>query len=249
MRVQGLCVMGVATALTLAGGARSATTETGPAYDIQGRYYDTCACHVSCSCGANVTLPTEGHCDGIVLLHIDAGSVGAVGMGGLSLAIVLRSPGGKKVADALDTGDMDHLTVYIDDRATPEQRHVMPSLLMGLLGTKEVKGFKPPQFAPMTLSHDGDSARFQIAGGAKLSFDIENIDVEKARPGVAHSEGKRITLTNVAPFPWIKNVTQGYSKLFKYSDYGVNWEYKDRNAFFGTFATRGTSPAAPPPPR
>lgn len=215
-------------------------------YDVRGRYYDTCACHVSCSCGANVTLPSEGHCDGVILLHVDSGKVGTVGMDGMNLAIVLRTPGGKKVSDAFDAGDMDHLTVYIDDRATSEQRQVMPSLLMGLLGTKEVKGFKPPQFAPMILSQEGDSARFQIAGGAKLSFDIENIDVEKTRPGVPHSEGKRIALTNVAPFPWISNVTQGYSKLFKYSDYGVSWEYKDRNAFFGTFATRGTSPAPPP---
>jgi len=216
MRARVLCVASIAAALALVGSVRSAKTEVkGPDYDVQGRYYDTCACHVSCSCGANVTLPSEGHCDGIILLHIDA-------------------------------VDMDHLTVYIDDRATSEQRQVMPSLLMGLLGTKEVKGFKPPQFAPMILSQEGDSARFQIAGGAKLSFDIENIDVEKTRPGVPHSEGKRIALTNVAPFPWISNVTQGYSKLFRYSDYGVSWEYKDRNAFFGTFATKGTSPAPPP---
>lgn len=28
----------------------------------------------------------------------------------------------------------------------------------------------------------------------------------------------------------------------------VNWEYKGRNAFFGTFAKKGTSPALQPPP-
>jgi hypothetical protein len=248
MRARFLCVLSVAAALSLVGSARSATTEKGPDYDIQGRYYDTCACQVSCSCGANVTLPSEGHCDGIVLLHIEKGKVGPVGVEGLNLAIVLRSPEGKKVEDALENGDMDHLTVYIDDHATPEQRKVMPSLLAGLLGTRESRGFKPPQFAPMTLSQEGDTARFQIAGGGKLSFEIENIDVEKTKPGVPHPAGKRIALTNVAPFPWISNVTQGYSKLFTYSDYGVSWEYKNRNAFFGTFATKGTSPAPPPPP-
>jgi hypothetical protein len=144
-------------------------------------------------------------------------------------------------------GDLNHLTVYIDDKATPPQRQAMPSLLGGLLGTKEVKGFKPPQFAPMALTVQGDSARFEIAGGAKLSFDIENINVEKANPGVPHSEpGDRIGLTNVAPFPWIKNVTQGYSKAFTYSDLGLSWQYKDRNALFGTFSTTGVGPAAQP---
>jgi hypothetical protein len=246
MRTAALCATGLSIALALAGSAWSAATNTGPAYDIQGHYYDTCACNVSCSCGANVSLPSEGHCDGIVLLHIDKGKVGAVGVDGLNLAIVLRSPEGKKVEDALEHGDMDHLTVYIDDRATPEQRQMMPPLLGGLLGTGEVRGFKPPQFAPMSLVAQGDNARFQIAGGSKLSFEIEDIDVTKTKPGKPHPEGNRIHLTNVAPFPWITNVTQGYSKDFKYSDYGVNWEYKNRNAFFGSFATKGTGPAPPP---
>jgi len=222
--------------------------ETGPTYDVQGKYYDTCACHVSCSCGANVVLPSEGHCDGVIVLHIDKGRIGAESLDGLNLAIVLRSPQGKKVNDSFVSGDMDHLTVYIDDKATAPQRRVMPSLLGGLLGTKEVRGFKPPQFAPMSLTLNGDAARFDISGGRTLSFDIENIDVEKVNPGVPHGDpGKRISLTNVAPFPWITNVTQGYSKVFRYADLGMSWEYKDRNAFFGTFATKGVGPAVSAP--
>jgi hypothetical protein len=210
---------------------------------VQGKYYDTCACHVSCSCGANVVLPSEGHCDGVIVLHIEKGRIGAESLDGLNLAIVLRTPQGKKVNDSFVSGDLDHLTVYIDDKATGPQRQVMPSLLGGLLGTKEVRGFKPPQFAPMSLTLNGDAARFDIADGHTLSFDIENIDVEKVNPGGAHGDpGKRIGLTNVAPFPWITNVTQGYSKVFRYADLGLSWEYKDRNAFFGTFATKGSAP-------
>ena len=222
--------------------------EAGPTYDVQGKYYDTCACHVSCSCGANVVLPSEGHCDGVIVLHIDKGRIGAESLDGLNLAIVLRSPQGKKVLSSMVSGDMDHLTVYIDDKATAPQRRVMPSLLGGLLGTQEVRGFKPPQFAPMSLTLNGDSARFDISAGRTLSFDIENIDVEKVNPGVPHGDpGKRISLTNVAPFPWITNVTQGYSKVFRYADLGMSWEYKDRNAFFGTFATKGVGPAMSAP--
>jgi hypothetical protein len=214
--------------------------ETGPTYDVQGKYYDTCACHVSCSCGANVVLPSEGHCDGVIVLHIDKGRISAESLDGLNLAIVIRTPQGKKVNDSMFAGDLDHLTVYIDDKASAAQRRVMPSLLGGLLGTKEVRGFKPPQFAPMSLTLNGDAARFDISGGRTLSFEIENIDVEKANPGAPHGDpGKRISLTNVAPFPWITNVTQGYSKVFRYADLGMSWEYKDRNAFFGTFATKG----------
>ncbi len=224
-----------------------AVSGQGISFDVQGKYYDTCACPVSCSCGANATLPVEGHCAGVILLHIDRGQVGGVKMDGLNIAVVERTPKGQKVGDAfLLKGEMDLLTVYLDDRASSQQKAVMPGLLAGLLGTKQIKGFKPPQWALMSLRVEGDVARFEIAGGAKLSFEIENVDLEKSLPGVPRSEpGKRITLTNVAPFPFIHHVTQGYSKSFHYADLGAKWDYDHRNAFFGNFAARGTVPEMP----
>lgn len=217
--------------------------ESGPAFEVSGRYYDTCACRVSCSCGANVTLPSEGHCDGVVLLHIERGSLGATRLDGLDLAIVFRSPREKKVADSFLAGDLDHMTVYLDDRATANQRAVMPSLLAGLLGTGEARGFKPPQYVSTLLTVEGDRARFEIDRGARLSFDIENVDLDRVSPNFPRGDrSNRIALTNVAPFPWIQNVTQGVSRSFKYSDFGVVWEYGGRNAFFGTFATQGNAP-------
>jgi hypothetical protein len=214
-------------------------------YQMKGKYYDTCACAVSCSCGANVSLPTEGHCDGIVLIHIDQGRVGKVSLDGLSFAVVLRTPRGEKVGDAFDLkGELDLLTLYLDDRATPEQRAAMPGLLAGLLGTREMKGFRPPQWVPMHLDVHGDVARFDIADGSKLSFQIENVNLDKVLPGVPRSDpGNRIGLTNVAPFPWIHEVTQGHSLSFHYDDLGVQWDYKDRNAFFGEASAQGTVPS------
>lgn len=213
-------------------------------YEMKGEYYDTCACPVSCSCGANVSVPVEGHCDGIVLIHIDKGSVGAVKLDGLNFAVVLKTPQGEKTGDAFDLkGELDLLTLYLDDRATPEQRQAMPQLLAGLLGTREMKGFRPPQWAPMHLDVQGDVARFDIAGGSKLSFEIENVDLDKVLPKVPRSDpGNRIALTNVAPFPWIHEVTQGHSLSFHYDDLGVKWDYKNRNAFFGTAQAKGTVP-------
>jgi hypothetical protein len=181
----------------------------------------------------------------VILLHIERGRVGKVSMDGLNIAVVERTPKGVKVVDAfLIKGDMDLLTVYLDDRATPRQKEAMPILLAGLLGTKQIKGFRPPQWALMSLHKEGDVARFKIGDGAKLSFEIENVDLDKVKPGVPKSEpSKRITLTNVAPFPFIHNVTQGYSKSFHYHDLGASWDYEERNAFFGSFTARGVVPA------
>ncbi|HTO87149.1 MAG TPA: DUF1326 domain-containing protein [Thermoanaerobaculia bacterium] len=216
-------------------------------YEMKGKYYDTCACAVSCSCGANVSVPTEGHCDGVVLIHIDKGRVGDVSLDGLNFAIVLKTPQGEKTGDAFDLkGELDLLTLYLDDRATPAQRQAMPRLLAGLLGTREMKGFRPPQWAPMHLDVTGDVARFDIAQ-SKLSFEIENIDLNKVLPNVPRSDpGNRIGLTNAAPFPWIHEVTQGHSVSFHYDDLGVKWDYKNRNAFFGEASAQGSVPEAPP---
>ncbi|HEY6931700.1 MAG TPA: DUF1326 domain-containing protein [Thermoanaerobaculia bacterium] len=236
-------VLALMTSLALGVVARAADETS---YQMKGKYYDTCACAVSCSCGANVSLPTEGHCDGIVLIHIDQGKVGSVKLDGLNFAVVLKTPQGQKTGDAFDLkGELDLLTLYLDDRATPEQRRAMPQLLAGLLGTREMKGFRPPQYVPMHLDVSGDVARFDIAGGSKLSFQIENVDLDKVLPGVPRSDpGNRIGLTNVAPFPWIHEVTQGHSVSFHYDDLGAKWDYKDRNAFFGEASAQGTVPTA-----
>ncbi len=218
----------------------------GASFSVRGKYYDTCSCAVSCSCGANVSLPTEGRCNGVVLIHIERGKVGTVQLDGLNFAIVLRTPEGEKVGDAfILKGETDLLTLYLDDAASPEQREAMPQLLAGLLGTKQMKGYRPPQWVPMKLQVEGDLAKFEIAEGSKLSFEIENIDLDKALPGVTRSDPRnRIHLTNVAPFPWINNVTQGHSLHFRYDDFGIRWEYKNRNAFFGEVAASGTVPIA-----
>jgi hypothetical protein len=242
MRIQSISMVAVLAAASLGACSRTGTEAS---FAVAGKYYDTCACAVSCSCGDNVSLPTEGRCDGVIVLHIDKGTVRGTSMDGLNLAIVLRTPQGEKVGDAFDIkGETDLLTLYLDDKATPKQKEVMPQLLAGMLGTRQMKGFRPPQWAPLKLDVQGDVARFQIAGGQKLAFEIEDIDLDKTLPGVPRSEpGNRITLTNVAPFPWIHGVTQGHSRSFHYDDLGVKWDYQNRNAFFGTFTVAGPIPA------
>jgi hypothetical protein len=210
-------------------------------HQIEGHYYETCACSVSCPCPANVTLPTEGHCDAISLIHIDKGKQGAVALDGLNIAVVFRSPKGKKVMDSFMKGEMDLMTFYLDDKATPAQREVMPSVLAALFGTQEMKGMQPPQWVPMSLMVEDDMAKFQIAGGKTLSFDIENID-RGDKTTASYKKGdrsNRIVLSGAAkPFPWVNEVTQGFSKSFKYSDLGRSWEYKERNAFFGMVSSK-----------
>ncbi len=194
---------------------------------------------MSCPCPSNKFLPTEGHCDAVSLIHIDKGRAEGVSFDGLNIAMVIRSPHGEKVMDSLRKGKMDLLSIYLDDRANEKQREAMPRLLGALFGTSPIEGSKPPVYVPISLEVKGDIAEIAIAGGDKLSAKLENIDLEGE---TKHAKAKRITLTNSAPFPWVDQLTQGVSHGFKYDDYGTKWEYKDRNAFFGSFRTKGKLP-------
>src|SRR5262249_35253173 len=155
----------------------------------------------------------------------------------INVAFVLKSPKNRKVLEAFSKGEMDHWAVYLDDKATDEQKAAIPALMEGLFGKMEIKGAKAPAFVPIKLDVNGDEAKIDIGGG-KLTADIVNF----AMPGET-KEGKKATtkrykIEGAAPFPWIPSVTQGKSKTFHYADGPVKWDYKDRNAFFGDFATK-----------
>jgi hypothetical protein len=233
----GVALLGLA-ALASAKGA--ATT-----VDFKGHYYETCGCNVSCPCAA-MMLPTEGHCDAVMMFHLDKASVGKTKLDGLNLAIVLKSPKNQKVMEAFSKGEMDHFAVYLDDKATPEQRTAFPQLMEGMFGKMEMKGAKPPEFVPIVLTSDGEQAKIDIGNG-KLTGDIENIKIGETKTG-AKTTAKHIKLDGVVPFPWMTVETQGKSRAFHYADGPVKWDYKERNAFFGEFAHHTTLAAATPAP-
>ena len=211
------------------------------AYSVSGHYYETCACAVSCPCASNLK-PTEPHCDAAMLFHLDRGHVGTTALDGLNIVGVIRSPEGAVVNEAMEKGDMDLMTFYFDDRATPPQREAIGKLMPALFGASQPKGFKPPQFMPIKVDLQGDIAKLDVGPG-KVAFEIENLstgpDTKLAAKGKAGAK-KRVTLTNTAPFPWVGDVTQGRSKVFDYNDLGTKWHYEGRNAFYSTFASTGT---------
>lgn len=192
-------------------GAQSATP-----YSVRGRYYDTCACHVSCSCATQKVPFSSGHCDDIILVHVDSGRVGAVAVEGLNLALVGNLPSKEQA--------WKFVRYYLDDKASPPQRAVLPDLAATMFG-----GPATTRWVPMDLNVDGDIARFQIEKGRTVSFEIEKVV----------RGGSRIIIENAAPAPWIGPMTQGFSHSFKYSDEGVSWEYKQRNAFFAEVIADG----------
>src|SRR5215471_10824619 len=154
-------------------------------WEAKGKYYETCGCAVSCPCGTGEFLPTEAHCDAIMIVHLDKASYGKTKLDGLNVAVVLRSPKSQKVLEAFTKGEMDHFAIYLDDKANDEQKAAMGPFLEALFGKMEIKGAKAPAFVPIKLDVNGDEAKFDISNG-KLTGDIVNL----ALPGET-KEGKK----------------------------------------------------------
>jgi hypothetical protein len=232
----------VLTMLLLSGVALAkGEAAAGTKVDVKGHYYETCGCKVSCPCATNMFLPTEGHCDGVFMFHFDKAMVGKTKMDGLNLAMVAKSPNNQIVMDAFKKGEMDHFAVYVDDKATDEQKKAYPLLIEAMFGKMEIKGAKAPAFVPITLTSDGETAKF--TAGDKLTAEIVNIKVGETKKGDKVTP-QHIKLEGAVPFPWMGVVTQGKSVSFHYADGTTKWDYKDRNAFFGEFAHKATVAAA-----
>src|SRR5262245_24583478 len=116
-------------AMALLSSTAFAKGAAGTAVDVKGHYYETCGCKVSCPCATSMFLPSEGHCDAVMMFHVDKGSVGKTKLDGLNMAMVLKSPKDQIIGEAFKKGDMDHFAVYLDEKATEDQRKALPMLI------------------------------------------------------------------------------------------------------------------------
>ncbi len=98
-------------------------------WKIQGEYFESCNCEVLCPCllSGATAQPTEGHCDVVLAFRIDKGNYGAIDISGLNAAQALITPG--PMAQGGGT-----LAVYVDNRATSEQRAALEAIFTGAAG-------------------------------------------------------------------------------------------------------------------
>jgi len=96
---------------------------------IKGPELSACNCAYGCPCQFNA-LPTQGDCRATVALRVDEGHFGKVRLDGLKAVGIFAWPG------AIHEGHGEGMAI-IDERATPEQRDA----LLSILGGKETEPF------------------------------------------------------------------------------------------------------------
>ncbi|SFP10215.1 DUF1326 domain-containing protein [Pseudomonas borbori] len=140
---------------------------------MQGAEFATCNCNWGCPCQFSA-LPSNGHCEAVVSMRIDQGHYNEVKLDGLCWVGTFAWPG------AIHEGN-GRCQVFIEDRATPEQREALLHILSGedtepgstvfsvFAGT--ISEMLEPQFVPIAFSVDVDKreAHTQIAGVLEVS--------------------------------------------------------------------------------
>jgi hypothetical protein len=196
-------------------------------WQVQGTYLESCNCEAICPC---IVLgpPTEGDCHALVAWQIDRGHDGAVKLDGLHMALLVDSPG--KMHETKWKA-----AVYVDRRATPEQRESLlrifgghagghPAALAAQIG--ELVGVKD---AAITFRKQGKGYTVQIPEA-----------VETELEPLVGPDGGDVVVANhllaIAPgFPAVV----ARSKRSRVTDHGWDWNLDGKQCMHSPFKYEG----------
>lgn len=102
-------------------------TATATGYQLKGTLLEACSCGVLCPCWIGED-PDLGQCWAANAYHFDTGTIAGVDVSGLNLVNVVHIPG-----NVLTPGSW-RLVMFVDDKASDEQKDVMVRLFKGELG-------------------------------------------------------------------------------------------------------------------
>jgi hypothetical protein len=152
-------------------------------WKLKGTVLVGCNCDYGCPCNFNAP-PTQGHCEGGWVWHIEEGSFDGVDLGGMTLAVFADWPG------AIHERDGKAIALY-DERADERQARALEALLRGgeggpwgvFINTYELTGVKR---APVNLEIDAERSRYKIGEIAELQMEpIKNpVTGDEIRSGV-----------------------------------------------------------------
>jgi hypothetical protein len=116
-------------------------------WQIRGSYFESCNCDPICPCrrvdGTAGGRSTHGVCMGVLSWLIEDGTIDGTDVSGLPLALAIRY-------DDDEPGSPWTWILYLDERATPEQRRALEQVYTGRAGGDAMKHF-PWAWKPSNL--------------------------------------------------------------------------------------------------
>ena len=203
-----LLIVAIGLLLTTACSTVTGGAESNPAWAVKATWTDSCSCKVSCPClfGTN---PTEGYCQGVSHLQIEAGNYGDVTLDGLA------------VVSTHDIGKW--AKIYVSDTANPKQVEALAALMPKVFPFLAKGSIKKVETVPVTMEHGDKTVKFSVPGTTVELALLEGAD------------GQPIKLQNLpakgTPFPPIHDHTQYISILMEHKDADDSFSWSERNGF------------------
>lgn len=159
-------------------------------WSLEADYIQACNCDYGCPCEFSAP-PTRGYCEGTGAWRILNGSFGDVSLDGLGVGFAAHWP--KAIHEGGGT-----LALFIDERATPEQRNAILTICSGKAGglpfeilAQTFAKVLDPIFAPIRFEMNGRDSSVHI--GSHLNVELEPIKNpvtgEPESVGVVHGTG------------------------------------------------------------
>ncbi|MFY9551867.1 MAG: DUF1326 domain-containing protein [Thermoanaerobaculia bacterium] len=213
-----LIVLLVVTALTVV------AEEKKPSWKMSGQLEEACSCNAACPCWFG-SKPTRSQCSGGFALFIDKGSYGNVPLDGLGVAFIGASKEGTTMMASM--GDWDFVTVYIDEKANPEQRKALEAIMR-----ETSPPAAPPErtrfaYVPITRKIEGSEHIVTLGNYGGFSAHLLPGGMGGA-PKISNPPGAD---------PIHKEYLQGVTTKQTYTDSGKKWDWSNSNYMYGTFQT------------
>lgn len=198
--------------------------ENKPPWKMSGQLEEACSCNAACPCWFG-SMPTRAQCSGGFVLFIDHGSYGNVPLDGLGLAFMGASKTGTTMMESM--GDWDFMSIYIDEKANPEQRKALEAI---------ARETSPPA-APPERTHVSYVPLTRKLDGSEHIVTIGNVGGFSAHllPGGMGGTPKIVNPPGADPIH--KEYEQGVTTKQTYTDSGKKWDWSNSNYMYGTFAT------------
>jgi len=157
-------------------------------WHVKGTLLISCNCDYGCPCNFNA-LPTQGHCEGQWVWHVEEGNFGDVALDGLTWTVTADWPA------AIHEGGGRAVCLY-DERADDAQRQAIEELVRGghggpwgvFINTYELEAFRP---LPIDLHLAGLDSHVKVGDSMELQLaPIKNpVTGAEVHPGAVLPEG------------------------------------------------------------
>jgi hypothetical protein len=194
------------------------------AWKMSGQLEEACSCNAACPCWFG-SKPTRMNCSGGFAIFIDKGSYGTVPLDGLGAAFMGASPNGKTMMESI--GDWDFVTMYIDEKANPEQRKALEAIMRETSPPAAPAERTHIRYVPITRKIEGAEHIVTLGGFGGFSAHL--------LPGGMGGSSRIVNPPGADPIH--KEYEQGLTTRQTYTDSGQKWDWANSNYMYGTFQT------------